>query len=98
MCVELAPLVLLVTTLAHLLLKLLIRPIDAELLERVLLEVLEAVLIGSAIVHYRPAPTHNVQNTNKLGSLCCSLPTFPTETLIDHTDKPLHLSVHPHQY
>ena len=61
----------------ELLLQLLIRPIDTELLKRILLEVLEPVLIVR-LDQRGEVETYDIKNTDKLGSLLCTSSTLST--------------------
>jgi len=61
----------------ELLLQLLIRPIDTELLKRILLEVLESVLIVR-LDHVGEVETYDIKNTDELGSLLCTSSTLST--------------------
>jgi hypothetical protein len=72
----------------ELLLQLLICPIDTELLERVLLEVLKTVLKGQWS-RLAARLTYNIKDTDELGSLFSSSPTLATQTLVDHSHEPL---------
>ena len=72
-----------------LLLQLLVGPVDTELLKRVLLEVLETVLQNQQQRYRETRPAHDIQDSDKLGSLFCSNSTFATQTLVDDTNEPL---------